>query len=121
MPRSATAVATMAETHALLAPARARLRARDPDIVRLQVELAEIPAPTGEEGERGERVARHLRAAGLSDVRVDDAGNVLGLRPGRGAEGAPVVVCANLDTVFPGYRRLVVRREGGRLVGPGMG
>ena len=121
MSRSAAAVATMAETHALLAPARARLRARDPDIVRLQVELAEIPAPTGDEGERGARVARQLRAAGLSDVHVDDAGNVLGQRSGRSGAEAPVVVCAHLDTVFPRDTPLAVRRDGGRLVGPGIG
>ncbi|HEU4630601.1 MAG TPA: M20/M25/M40 family metallo-hydrolase [Gemmatimonadaceae bacterium] len=121
MPRSAHAAATVAETHALLAPARARLRARDHEIVRLQVELAEIPAPTGEEGERGARVAQHLRTAGLTDVRVDRAGNVLGLRRGCGTGGAPVVVCAHLDTVFPRGTPLAVRRDGARLVGPGIG
>ncbi len=109
-----------AETHARLADARARLRAADDEIVRTQVELAEIPAPTGDEGERGERVRRRFAAAGLADVRVDDVGNVLGVRRGA-ADLEPVVVLAHLDTVFPRGTPLRVRSEGPRLVGPGIG
>mgnify|MGYP006137638239 CR=1 FL=1 len=52
----------------------------------------------------------------------DAAGNVLGLRPGStgDADGRAVVVCAHLDTVFPAGTPLTVRREGPRLVGPGI-
>lgn len=112
---------TVRQTHARLSAVRARLRARDAEIVRRQVELAEIPAPTGDESARGARVAELFGAAGLGDVRVDDAGNVLGTRAGSGASTAPIVVCAHLDTVFPRETPLTVRREGSRLVGPGIG
>ena len=114
---------SVAETYDLLAPARARLRARDAEIVRVQVELAEIPAPTGDEAARGRRVAALFAAAGLRNVRVDAAGNVLGLRPGGSgeADARAVVVCAHLDTVFPAGTPLTVRRDGPRLVGPGIG
>jgi acetylornithine deacetylase/succinyl-diaminopimelate desuccinylase-like protein len=121
MPSPTAALTTVAEAYALLAPARARLRAGDADILRQQVELAEIPAPTGDEGERGGRVAELLAAAGLEEVRVDGCGNVLGLRPGTTGTAAPVVVCAHLDTVFPRGTPLAVRAEGARLVGPGIG
>lgn len=123
MPRVAPALAAVVETHDLLAPARARLRSRDAEIVRLQVELAEIPAPTGDETARACRVAALLAAAGLCDVRVDAAGNVLAVRPGasEASDAAPVVVCAHLDTVFPADTPLAVRRDGPRLVGPGIG
>lgn len=121
MPTAHTAPTAVADVHARLAPARTRLRARDADIVRLQVELAQIPAPTGDEAARGRRVAALLAAAGLADVGVDDAGNVSGVRRGAGAGAAPVVVCAHLDTVFPHGTPLAVRREGSRLVGPGIG
>jgi acetylornithine deacetylase/succinyl-diaminopimelate desuccinylase-like protein len=109
------------EVHARLAPARERLRARDDEIVRLQVALAQIAAPTGDEGERGRRVAALLVDAGLRDVRADAAGNVLALRPGAAPDAAPVVVCAHLDTVFPHGTPLGVREDGARLVGPGIG
>jgi tripeptide aminopeptidase len=102
-----------------LAAARQRLARRDADIVRTQVELAQIAAPTGEEAERAEWVARRFSACGLRDVHVDAVGNVLGRVPAaRDAE--PVVVCAHLDTVFPRDVPLAVRRDGLRIVGPGI-
>jgi acetylornithine deacetylase/succinyl-diaminopimelate desuccinylase-like protein len=109
--------------HEALAPARARLAARDAETVRDQVTLAEIPAPTGEEEERGAWVARRFAVLGLHDVRVDAVGNVIGRRPGESrSDGAPrVAVCAHLDTVFPRATPLRVRRDGRRLVGPGIG
>jgi len=102
-----------------LAAARQRLARRDADIVRAQVELAQIAAPTGEEGERGEWVARRFTASGLRDVHVDAAGNVVGRAPGA-RDLEPVVVCAHLDTVFPRDMPLAVRRDGARIVGPGI-
>lgn len=103
-----------------LADARARLAASDDDVVRTQVAITEIPAPTGDEGARAAWVARRLRAHGLTDVRVDDTGNVVARRPGR-ERVAPVVLCAHLDTVFPRDVPVRVTREGARLVGPGIG
>lgn len=114
-----SADSAVAETHARLAPARARLLARDDEIVRLQAQLAEIPAPTGEEGERARHVAALLARAGLRGVEIDAAGNARGLRPGS-EDGEPVVVCAHLDTVFPRGTPLDVRRVGTRLEGPGI-
>jgi acetylornithine deacetylase/succinyl-diaminopimelate desuccinylase-like protein len=102
-----------------LAPARLRLARRDPDIVRTQVELAQIAAPTGEEGERGDWIARRFTACGLRNVHVDAAGNVLGRWPSM-RDVEPVVVCAHLDTVFPRGVPLAVRRDGLRIVGPGI-
>jgi hypothetical protein len=102
-----------------LAGARQRLARRDADIVRTQVELAQIAAPTGEEGERAEWVARRFTACGLRDVHVDAVGNVLG-RVSAARDTEPVVVCAHLDTVFPRDVPLAVRRDGLRIVGPGI-
>jgi len=105
--------------HRALAPSRERLAADDPRIVRTQVDIAQIAAPTGEEGERAQWVAQRMREVGLQSVRLDAAGNVIGRRPGRTDEER-VAVCAHLDTVFPRDVALDVRREGGRLVGPGI-
>lgn len=106
-------------THRALASSRSRLAARDDAIVRAQITLAEIAAPTGEEEERGAYVANRFRSLGLTDVELDGAGNAIGRRPGR-EDLEPVVVCAHLDTVFPRGTALSVRREGARLVGPGI-
>ena len=106
--------------HAGLEPARSRLLARDEAILNTQVAVTEIPAPTGDEAQRGRWIAQRFARMGLSEVHSDDAGNVIGWRGVRGAR-APVVVCAHLDTVFPVDTALRVRRDGRRLIGPGIG
>jgi Di- and tripeptidases len=106
-------------THRCLAAAHARLAAHDDAIVRSQITVAQIAAPTGEEHQRGGWVARRFRDCGLSDIQTDAAGNVIGRRDGSN-ELPPVVICAHLDTVFPRDTDLSIRRQGDRLVGPGI-
>lgn len=96
-------------------------------IVALTLELTAVAAPTGEEGVRAERVTAHLRAAGLA-VESDAVGNVLAWRAeddwspaDAAASTPPVVVTAHLDTVFGPEVALAPRREGDRLLGPGVG
>ncbi|MBK8248488.1 MAG: M20/M25/M40 family metallo-hydrolase [Gemmatimonadetes bacterium] len=83
-----------------------------------QVALAAIASPTGAEGHRADAVATHLEALGLG-IERDDAGNVCARIGAR--RDAPVVVCAHLDTVFPVETVLAPRRDGDRIVCPGIG
>ena len=85
-----------------------------------QVRLCEIPAPPFGEAARGAAYAEAMRVAGLDDVRIDAAGNVLGERPGRSA-GPRLVFSAHLDTVFPLDTDVRVTRTGSVLRGPGIG
>ncbi|HJR42567.1 MAG TPA: M20/M25/M40 family metallo-hydrolase [Gemmatimonadaceae bacterium] len=103
-----------------LAQARQRLFERDEAILAWQIELSEIAAPTGEEGARAASVKARFEAERLTDVRTDAAGNVIARRAGA-VELPPVVVCAHLDTVFPRDVSVRVRRDGARLMGPGIG
>ena len=102
-----------------LAPVRARLAQADERVLRTQIALSEIPAPTGDERARGASVAARFRALGLRDVATDDVGNVTGFRRGATTE-APVLVCAHLDTVFPEGTAVGVARDGRQLAGPGI-
>lgn len=106
-------------THRSLVASRARLAAHDDAIVRSQIAVAQISAPTGEESERAGWIARRFQDCGLADVHIDDAGNVIGRRGGS-RDIEPVVICAHLDTVFPRDTDVAVRRDGERLVGPGI-
>ena len=106
-------------TYRSLAASRARLAAHDDAIVRSQIAVAQIAAPTGEEHERAGWITRRFRDCGLADIHTDGAGNVVGRRPGA-RDVEPVVICAHLDTVFPRETDLSVRRDGERLVGPGI-
>jgi tripeptide aminopeptidase len=88
--------------------------------VREIILLNEIPAPPFKEMERAKAFAQMLRECGLSNVEIDPEGNVLGLRKGTGA-GPLIAVAAHLDTVFPEGTDVKVRREGNRLLAPGIG
>ncbi|HEY9478438.1 MAG TPA: M20/M25/M40 family metallo-hydrolase [Gemmatimonadaceae bacterium] len=108
--------------------ARRALAALDHDIVRTQIAVTEIAAPSGDEDERARWMAERFNELSLQDVRLDAAGNVIGRRPGgvseeedESQELRPVVVCAHLDTVFPRGTALRVHRTGSRLSGPGIG
>jgi tripeptide aminopeptidase len=83
-----------------------------------QIRLTEIPAPSFEEGKRAQAVKEILSADGLS-VFTDTVGNVIGEL--RGTEDKEVVLlAAHLDTVFPAGTEIKVRREGDRLLAPGI-
>ena len=98
--------------------ARSRIYGDDARTVREQIELTEIPSPPFGEGPRGRRMAELMAASGLKQVSIDEVGNVLGCWGP--ADGAPLVLSAHLDTIFPAGTDVRVRRDGDRLVGPGI-
>jgi tripeptide aminopeptidase len=96
------------------------IKTSEPHFVDEQVRLCEIASPPFHEDKRGEEFARLFKEAGLQNVRIDKAGNVLGDRPG--AEVHPhLVLAAHLDTVFPEGTDVHVTRTGNLLKGPGIG
>ena len=96
----------------------ALIREDDARTIQAQRELTEIPSPPFGEASRAARMAEMMADAGLLDVELDGVGNVVG-RWGS-AQGAPMVVSAHLDTVFPSGTDVRVREQGDRLVGPGI-
>ena len=82
-----------------------------------QIRITEIPAPPFQEGARGAYLKKALAAAGLR-VETDGAGNVIGEWAGSTPE--IVMLTAHLDTVFPAGTDVSVKREGGRLLAPGI-
>lgn len=90
-------------------------------IVEEGIMLTEIPAPPFKEAARAAAYEKMFRDAGLADVKIDEEGNVLGIRKGTRSDGKYVVVSAHLDTVFPEGTNVKVRREGTKLYAPGIG
>lgn len=86
----------------------------------LAIQIQQVPAPTFEESARAEFVLEMFRQSGLSWLEIDSAGNALACIPGAGTD-SPIVVSAHLDTVFPAGTDLAIRREPGRVYGPGIG
>jgi tripeptide aminopeptidase len=96
------------------------VKRNEPAMIEQQVKICEIPAPPYHEDTRGKELERLFQQAGLKDVRVDKAGNVVGVRPGKAAH-PNLVFAAHLDTVFPDGTNVKVTREGTVLKGPGIG
>ena len=56
-----------------------------------QVELCEIPAPTFKEEKRAASLMQRMKDYGLTDVKMDEIGNVIGIRKGT-KQGGPILV-----------------------------
>lgn len=89
-------------------------------ILKLSVDLQQIPAPTFAEAKRAEFLHALYLAEGLVDVEIDSVGNLYGCLKGN-ADAAPLVICAHLDTVFPAETDLRITRDRNLLAGPGIG
>ena len=96
------------------------VKRNEPHFIDEQIRVCEIPAPPFHEEARGKELERLFQQLGLQDVRIDKAGNVIGVRPG--ASPHPnLLFQAHLDTVFPEETDVKVAREGDLLKGPGIG
>ena len=96
------------------------LRASEPQTIEDQIRLCEVEAPPFKETKRAQLYAQLFKEIGLTNVRIDKEGNVLGEK--RGAQPRPhLVFSAHLDTVFPEGTPVAVKREGAVLRGPGIG
>ncbi len=112
-------VATVAQLRPVQ-QAFAWFRAHAGELEDLQLEVTAIPAPPWGETVRGEWLGARFAGFGLSNVHRDELGNVFGIRPGADP-GAPfIALSAHIDTVFPADTSIAVRRDGGKLYGPGV-
>ncbi len=90
----------------------------DEENERLLIELTEIPAPPFTEEVRAAHYLGLVREAGL-EAELDEIGNVVAHRKGR-TGGRTIAVVAHLDTVFPEGTDVTVRRDGDKLMAPGI-
>ena len=89
-------------------------------LLALLREIARIPAPTGQESARAAFIMKWLGERGAGTVRCDDAGNVLLFYPDE-KQATYDLFSAHMDIVFPGTDEIMLRDEGDRLYGPGVG
>lgn len=96
------------------------IKRNEPSVIQQQIKICEIPAPPFHEEVRGQELKRLFEGLGLKDVRIDHAGNVIGVRPGKAAH-PNLVFAAHLDTVFPEGTDVKVKVDGDVLKAPGIG
>jgi tripeptide aminopeptidase len=82
-----------------------------------QIRLTRVPAPPFGEADRARLFAEDMTHSGFKPF-IDGAGNVIAAADRLGAN--PVVIGAHLDTVFPAPTPLDVRRQGRRILLPGI-
>src|SRR6266705_6426343 len=82
--------------HERIRAARHHIERTDEVTLARQAVLSAIPAPTGAEGRRAAHMAELFREIGLSEVSIDQAGNVHGWFGKNGEKSAgPVVLAAH--------------------------
>lgn len=114
-----TALASRRPVHA----AFAWLHGNPKTIMDWQAALVAIPAPPYGEEARAAWLAERFREAGLQQVEIDAAGNVLGVLPAThlpaDSTGPVLLLSAHLDTVFPAGTPIEPVLDGDRLAAPG--
>lgn len=97
------------------------IEATDDDALRDLIMLTEIPAPPFKEEVRAKKYAEMLLEAGADSAYIDEVGNVIALRRGRGGgENRVVAIVGHLDTVFPEGTDVTVTERGDTLFAPGI-
>lgn len=89
------------------------------EMIDLACEIQQVPAPTFEEEKRAQFLLSRFKSAGLSDIHLDDAGNVWSRLPG--GDARPLILCAHMDTVLPLSLPLTLERTAQRITGHGIG
>ncbi|MFI5116429.1 MAG: M20/M25/M40 family metallo-hydrolase [Terriglobales bacterium] len=95
-----------------------RSHARELEV--LQLEVTSIAAPPWGEAARSAWLEARFRDLALTDVHQDELGNVFAIRSGTDPNAPYIALSAHIDTVFPAGTTVEVRRDAGKLYGPGI-
>lgn len=95
------------------------LHLHEQQMMRWQTELVGISAPPFGERPRAEWLCARFEELGLSEVRLDEIGNALGVPKASGGGQRIVLISAHIDTVFPAGTPVDPFVTGSRLEAPG--
>ena len=97
------------------------LHLHQPQLRHWLMDIVRIPAPPFGEQARAAWFQDQFHALGLTDVHMDEEGNVLALRPGSSSleSSGMLLLSAHLDTVFPAGTDCTPKGEDARILGPG--
>lgn len=97
----------------------AQLRPLQETLIANLIMLGEIPAPTFGEEDRVHFLKQRFCECGLQNISSDEAGNGLGIIPGRD-DKKNILVVAHADTLFPKSEDHTITVQPDRLVGAGV-
>ncbi|MDR3747669.1 MAG: M20/M25/M40 family metallo-hydrolase [Acidobacteriota bacterium] len=90
------------------------------ELEELQLHVTAIAAPPWGEAARSQWLMARFAELSLTDVQQDELGNVFGVLPGTDPDAPYIALSAHIDTVFPPDTAITVRRDAGKLYGPGI-
>jgi tripeptide aminopeptidase len=100
------------------------LHLHQPQLRQWQLELVRIPAPPFGESARAASFLDRFHQLGLTNIHLDDAGNVLAeIAPHPSSADTPcILLSAHLDTVFPANTSVepIEEKDGPRIYAPGI-
>ena len=76
-------------------------RAHARELEDIQLEVTAIAAPPWGEAARAEWLRERFAGLGLTEVHLDELGNVFGIHPGADTKAPFLALSAHIDTVFP--------------------
>jgi tripeptide aminopeptidase len=129
MPATAAAQGRIGRLATLTAVHRAFqwLHLHQPQLRQWQLDIVRIPAPTFGEAARAANFLDRFRQIGLTNVHIDEAGNVLAELasppPSSGESNLPaILLSAHLDTVFPANTPIepFEEKDSPRIYAPGI-
>ncbi len=97
-----------------------RIRQISENIIANIIMISEIPAPTFGEQDRMNFLVNRFTEQGLQNCSTDEAGNALGILPGRKGSRR-IMVVAHMDTLFEDSVDHTVTVLPDRIIGPGVG
>ena len=127
MPATAAAQGRIARLATLTAVHRAFqwLHLHQPQLRQWQLDIVRIPAPTFGEAARAANFLNRFRQIGLTNVHLDEVGNVLGELASAAAPESKlpaILLSAHLDTVFPANTPIepIEEKDNPRIYAPGI-
>jgi acetylornithine deacetylase/succinyl-diaminopimelate desuccinylase-like protein len=89
-------------------------------VLEIALAIQQIPAPPFGESQRAAFIYNAFQREGVTEVSVDEVGNVLARLPGS-PNRLPLIITAHMDTVFPLGTPLQYNRQSDRICAPGIG
>jgi tripeptide aminopeptidase len=112
-----TEFSTIDEILELLPGLPAQLTGIQETLIANLIMLSEIPAPTFEEAARIKLLLQRMNECGLNNVSTDEAGNGVGIIPGRDPS-KNILLVAHADTVYSGKTDHTLSVLADEIIGP---
>lgn len=99
--------------------------AKSNELLKLLIEIASIPSPTGQEQKKIQFIKKKLQKYGIKEVSIDAVGNCIAKLPGKSVNKAnnkrkTILVIAHTDTACNPGGKVIIREDSKYIYGHGV-